>query len=361
MSDDIEWERLADYLSGRATLTERAELERWARETPERARALAAARALWDSVGEIPEPEVEVDAADVRRAWEALAARVAGAEAPAAAASAAQRRMPARGGPFAARARPRRVMRAVLRAAAVVLVALGGAIVVRDIARQPAAPVAPPAVREIATGRGQRAEIRLADGSRVVLGVASRLRWPATFGTRQRDVELEGEALFVVAHDPARPFVVRSGNAVVRDIGTEFGVHAYADEQPVRVAVRSGAVMIAPARDTSTYHATLRAGDLATLAADGALRVQHGADIASELAFADGRLELVDTPMREVARRLERWYDVRVLVADSLADAQVSASFERDAELSTVLHQLGASLGARVTRHDHTVQFDVRR
>ena len=67
MTDDIEWERLADYLSGRATLTERSELERWARETPQRARALAAARTLWDSVGEIPEPEVEVDAGDVRR------------------------------------------------------------------------------------------------------------------------------------------------------------------------------------------------------------------------------------------------------------------------------------------------------
>ncbi|HEU4642616.1 MAG TPA: FecR domain-containing protein [Gemmatimonadaceae bacterium] len=367
MSDEIDWVRLTDCLAGRASLAERAALERWAREAPERERALAEARTLWERASTLREPVGEVAEGDVRRAWAALSARIDAetrepvpAGAGVSAAPVGGRRAFRAGGLFAPPRRGSRVTRTVLRAAAVIVAALGGAIAIRGLARRPI-PAAAPVVREIATGRGQRAEVRLADGSRVVLGVDSRLRWPTTFGSRQRDVELEGEALFTVAHDAARPFVVRSANAVIRDIGTEFGVHAYAGESRVRVAVRSGAVAIAPARDTSTHRALLHAGDLATLAADGALRVEHDADVERELAFADGRLEFADTPMSEVARTLERWYDVRVIVDDALATAKISAPFERDTELSTVLRVLGASLGASVTRQGRTVHFEVRR
>ncbi|HEX6535942.1 MAG TPA: FecR domain-containing protein [Gemmatimonadaceae bacterium] len=373
MSDEIDWVRLTDCLSGRAPLAEQAALERWAREAPEHERALAEARTLWERAGALREPVGAVDADDVRRAWSALAARIdAAVPAPSSvpaparpavsdAPSPSRRAFPARAA-FGVPRRDRGLARTMLRAATLLVVAAGGAIVAHDLAHRSAPPAVPAAVREIATGRGQRAEIRLDDGSRVILGVDSRLRWPETFGSRQRDVELEGEALFAVAHDPARPFVVRSANAVIRDIGTEFGVHAYAGEPHVRVAVRSGAVAVAPARDTSTHRAVLHAGDLATLATDGALRVVHDADVDRELAFADGRLEFADTPVSEVARTLERWYDVRVVLDDpSLATAKVSAPFERDAELSTVLRVLGASLGARVTRQGHTVHFDVRR
>jgi transmembrane sensor len=368
MSDDIDWVLLANYLSGRASLTERAAMERWIHEAPGRERQIATARELWERTGTLPDAIGDVKDDDVRRAWGSLAKRMEAAGALGSNSSVSGRphhpvtprmAVPRAIGPDASR-RPHRPTVVAVRAAAVLLVGAGVVFLARGITHEEATPTVPPAAREVATGRGQRAEIRLDDGSRVILGVDSKLRWPTTFGVHQRDVVLEGEALFEVAHDATRPFVVRSANAVIRDLGTEFGVHAYADDRRVHVAVRSGAVELELAQAGDSNRAILRAGDAATLSTDGALHVQHDADIERELAFAEGRLELSDMPMADVARQLERWYDVRVIVSDSsLARARVSASFDRDEELSAVVRVLAASIGARAASHGRTVHFDI--
>ena len=75
------------------------------------------------------------------------------------------------------------------------------------------------ATKEFATSIGARDSVVLADGSRVILGPASHIV------VRGREVELTtGEAFFVVVHNEKRPFTVRVGGAVIRDIGTEFSV-----------------------------------------------------------------------------------------------------------------------------------------
>src|SRR5207253_457823 len=87
---------------------------------------------------------------------------------------------------------------------------------------------APPVpAREYVTAPGQRLAVSFSDGSRVLLGVASRLRVPRDYGVRTRAVELEGEAYFVVRHDPAHPFLVRTAHGTTEDLGTEFDVRAY--------------------------------------------------------------------------------------------------------------------------------------
>jgi transmembrane sensor len=75
-----------------------------------------------------------------------------------------------------------------------------------------------------ATAIGEQCSIALADGSTIELGARSRVR--VHFTDKERDVEfLAGEALFGVAKDPARPFVVTTNNARVRAVGTQFDVH----------------------------------------------------------------------------------------------------------------------------------------
>jgi transmembrane sensor len=75
-----------------------------------------------------------------------------------------------------------------------------------------------------ATAIGEQRSIALADGSTIELGARSRVR--VHFTEKKREVEfLAGEALFGVAKDPARPFVVTTNNARVRAVGTQFDVH----------------------------------------------------------------------------------------------------------------------------------------
>jgi ferric-dicitrate binding protein FerR (iron transport regulator) len=124
-------------------------------------------------------------------------------------------------------------------AASVVFLLLASALVTFDRRTRPA-PVAPPAPqpRTFATGNGDRAELKLTDGTRIRMAPATRLRVAADYGVDRRDVYLEGEAYFDVVHDEQRPFTVFAGNASAQDLGTQFTVRSYADDGAVQVVVR---------------------------------------------------------------------------------------------------------------------------
>src|SRR5690606_29072620 len=112
----------------------------------------------------------------------------------------------------------RRIPTWVTRAAAILALALGGGALwnyqLRPAGDEPRAV----AMREYSTDRARRAEIRLKDGTRVILSVESRLRVPRDYGRRHRTVYLEGEALFEVEHDERRPFRVHAADALAEDL-----------------------------------------------------------------------------------------------------------------------------------------------
>src|SRR5262249_44820253 len=94
----------------------------------------------------------------------------------------------------------------------------------------------------LATPVGENPVLQLADGSQVTLGGATRVS--VHFDERERSLEIsQGEALFAVARDSARPFRVRAGHATVTAIGTEFNVRRSTDR--VVVAVVEGRVAVA--------------------------------------------------------------------------------------------------------------------
>jgi transmembrane sensor len=92
-----------------------------------------------------------------------------------------------------------------------------------------------------ATDIGERRSITLADGSTIDLDARSRVK--VKFSKRERDVELvEGQALFGVAHDASRPFIVSAGNTAVRAVGTQFDV--YRKRSGTTVTVVEGRVAV---------------------------------------------------------------------------------------------------------------------
>ena len=92
-----------------------------------------------------------------------------------------------------------------------------------------------------ATDIGERRSITLADGSTVDLNARSKLR--VEFSGAERRVELlDGQALFEVARDQQRPFIVHSGDATVRAVGTQFDV--YRKESGTTITVLEGRVAV---------------------------------------------------------------------------------------------------------------------
>jgi transmembrane sensor len=195
--------------SGEADARDQADFVAWRSQSPLHARALADARELWTDLG----PALVVD--QERRLAQALVAE-RGAAANDAAEVGQRWAMEASGRPLTFPTGPSRpldlpVWARVAAAAVVAVAAVGFTLLQHPFA-------------DLHTGGGQRQIASLADGTRVELAPNSTLD-VAIGPSGERQVTLtRGEAMFDVAHDPSRPFIVRSGEGQVRVLGTAFSV-----------------------------------------------------------------------------------------------------------------------------------------
>jgi transmembrane sensor len=334
---------LARYLTGDCTEAEAREVERWVAENPTNRDRLEELRAVWQTRWPPADPDIEGMWAGLRRTMRTDRQR-----------SAELRQ--------AFRVEARRSWRSPVAAAAAVVLAVGGSLMLwRVSAHVPQSST--PAMSQYLTPRGQRATFRLSDGTSLVLAAESRLRVPADYGRGAREVYLDGEALFDVVHDTARPFRVRAKHALAEDIGTRFDVRAYPEDSTVAVAVAEGAVALAPAGGPTADRAAgraaaelvLRRGEAGTLTRGGRVTTASGAVAAAYLSWAEGRLRFVRTPLGEAARTIGRWYDLDVRIEGvELASLPVTAEFGMQSA-DEVLRELALAVGARVSQSGRVV------
>jgi transmembrane sensor len=205
------------------------------------------------------------------------------------------------------------------------------------------------------TVAGERRVVDLPDGSRATLGAQSELRVLRGFGDKDRDVFLKGEAIFTVRHDATRPFRVHAGDAVAEDIGTSFSVRSYEDDHSVRVVVAEGAVSLRRARSESASAVTLRARDVARLTPTGEPVVLHEQPVERILSWANGELVFDDARLGDIVAELERWYGVKITLADpQLAQRHYSATFRGDS-LESVLQVISIGLDLQAEREGDKV------
>jgi transmembrane sensor len=238
-----------------------------------------------------------------------------------------------------------------LRAAGVVAIAAGSALLWQS-ARDDRAENAPAIEQVYTTAVGQRDSLRLADGTRVLLGPGSRLFVGQGYGRTHREVALLGEAYFATQHGGSHPFTVRAGNGLVRDVGTEFAVHSDPGHG-VRVVVTSGAVVLRSGNVPADTGVTLRQGDRGLLEPGGRVVAQRGAATEEDLAWTRGRLVFRDAPVAQVRADLRRWYGIELRFDPSLADKHVTTTFEGESP-QRVLEVLALILGADVDRRGDT-------
>lgn len=239
-----------------------------------------------------------------------------------------------------------------LRAAAALLLVLGGTLVWRQVRSSGGDPVV--TAQHFVTQAGQLDSLRLPDGTRVVLGPASMLHVAEAYGGRSREVTLTGDALFDVVHDGARPFVVHTATAELQDVGTTFVVRSDAAGE-MRVTVTAGKVRARRRGASDADAILLGAGDRATLPATGPMQAARGVDTGEAVAFTHGDLVLRDADVSEVAAELRRWYGVEFRVMDpALARRRVTATFRRE-PVADVGRVLAATLGGTMRMAGDTI------
>jgi len=176
------------------------------------------------------------------------------------------------------------------------------------------------------SGGGEK-QLILADGSKVLLNVASTLKYPETFSSSERVVELSGEAYFEVAPDATKPFRVLIKDGEVNVLGTNFNVRAYADELVSKTTLIDGVVEM----DAGSKKEILKPGQQAiAYSSTGEIEIVKGVDVEDVMAWKKGYFRCTNEEFQAVMRVLSRYYNVDIQCDQSIATTKISASVSRD-------------------------------
>lgn len=183
---------------------------------------------------------------------------------------------------------------------------------------------------------GSRVSFTLPDGTGGMLNSGSTLSYKMPF-THDRAVALKGEAWFEVSRDEKHPFTVEAGDLDLTVLGTTFNVSAYPEEEYVEVVLESGKVQV----NSDNYTEAMIMGPMEKLVYENGRVTRSTTDPSKYSSWTDGKLVFRSDSMSEVARRIERWYNVKVeIMDDDLEQYSFRATFEDD-PLEEVLKFLG--------------------
>lgn len=206
---------------------------------------------------------------------------------------------------------------------------------------------------------GEQRALALEDGTRVALNTASRMR--VDYDEAERRVYLaQGEVLFDVAKNPARPFVVIAGSERIRAIGTRFVVRH--DGERVAVTLLEGKVEVRKDGQQSPEPvaalpkpAMLTPGERLTVTPAAA--VIDRPRIETVTAWRQGNVMFDDQPLGEAIAEMNRYGGPQLVLADSdLAQLRISGVFK--AEDSAHFAQLAAQIhGLSVIRSEEKIEL----
>lgn len=191
----------------------------------------------------------------------------------------------------------------------------------------------------LTTPKGGQYQLTLADGTKVWLNAASSLKFPTAFPGGERVVELTGEAYFEVAHNDKQPFSVRTNRQVIHDIGTQFNVNSYADEDAVSTTLVEGSVQIADARG----QAIIKPGQQYLTKADESSEIKNDVDTDEITAWKSGMFQFNHADIKTIMRQIGRWYDVDVEYHGIIPSSTYHGRISRNSNASAVLKILELS------------------
>ncbi|MES2456816.1 MAG: FecR domain-containing protein [Bacteroidota bacterium] len=169
---------------------------------------------------------------------------------------------------------------------------------------------------KISTPNGGQWQIELPDGTKIWLNAATSLVYPLSFsGSKERRVELDGEAYFQVAKDKLHPFIVRTAKQEVEVLGTHFNINSYADEQFTKTTLLEGSVRVTKSDSHQTE--MLSPGKQAVVWANG-IKVTE-VDVEESTAWKNGYFMFVNEKQESIMRKVSRWYNVKIEYADPAA------------------------------------------
>lgn len=165
----------------------------------------------------------------------------------------------------------------------------------------------------IHSGNGERKMLELSDGSSVILNSNSRLKIPVDYNLHTRSLELEGEALFEVAPNKKKPFLVRAEQTTVAALGTVFKVRAYAFEPGLQALLLEGKIKLSSAANPAAASFLLPGMQYSAERKTGTVSLLNF-DQEQEAAWRKGRLIFRNASLEQIRETLQYWYGMEVIL-----------------------------------------------
>lgn len=232
------------------------------------------------------------------------------------------------------------------------------------IQQQPQEVNSEPLYSNVEVGYGEKANLKISDGSRIRLNSNSTLRYsPEQFNRSQVEVWLEGEAYFSIVKDPdgkERSFIIHTPDGDIHILGTRFNVNTRYDRTGVVLEEGSIEILLKDSVRGVAGNFKLKPGQRAQFSSTQSnIQVQE-VDTLLYTAWLDGKLEFRETPLRDLINNIEQTYGVSVEIQDStLSNKKISGSL-RNPDLETLLKGVEAVLNVKIVKKKDNVYLITR-
>jgi len=207
---------------------------------------------------------------------------------------------------------------------------------------------------------GKRTQITLSDNSTIWLNSGSKLVYPVRFADDEREVYLDGEAMFEVAHDEDHPFHVLTNNMEVKVLGTIFDLCAYSDDSTINTVLEKGSVELTYKRYSflGSTSEIMVPGMLAVYDPANKIMVQKSVNTKDYTSWKDGYLVLEKKSLGGIVKKLSRYYNVTIEVENpELADETFSGYLDLRNSAVQVLALISEMMDIELIESDHLIKI----
>lgn len=205
--------------------------------------------------------------------------------------------------------------------------------------------------RETITSYGEKRRLMFSDSTRVVLNSRTNIAYPDNFGKNERRIRLSGEAYFDVNKDKT-PFIIETGRFDIQVLGTAFNVKVYDEDEIVSVAVNEGRVQVSMPEATLV----LKQREKVTLnTRTGEIMKEIVRNDGHSSAWIEGWLCFDRTPIRDIARELERIYGCSIVLEEGEEFNNLISGEHDNCSLESVLQSIEYTSGIKYMKKGNEV------
>ena len=206
---------------------------------------------------------------------------------------------------------------------------------------------------------GQRVQLTLQDGTEVWLNSQTKFTYPALFTGKERKVTVEGEAFFDVAKNPDKPFIVSSQGVEMKVLGTKFNVHSYPGKETIQTSLLEGGLKVYfPHAESKGI--ILKPDEQVTIKGNQ-MKISTFPH-ADYFLWRDGIYSFINEPLIDILKKLELYYDVKIIVKDqSIYNWEYTGKFRQRDGIDEILRMIQRIHKFKISKDEESNIFTLSR